>query len=153
MSTAAATASTESSAEDSTLVGIDWVRSSVVSVLNEIFDPAEIAKGAAIAKLDGKKNKKQKKKKKHDDDAAEDEPKESQMSEDEREAIIQAAIAAAKPFSTVDAMVTPATKPEFGDYQCNAGELDPSPSVSLAVPVWSRSRFNDRFQCNGVIFS
>mmetsp|Transcript_8453 Transcript_8453/g.18021 ORF Transcript_8453/g.18021 Transcript_8453/m.18021 type:complete len:772 (-) Transcript_8453:157-2472(-) len=120
MSTTAATASTESSAQDSTLVGIDWVRSSVVSVLNEIFDPAEIAEGAAIAKLDGKKNKKQKKKKKHDDDAAEDEPKEPQMSEDEREAMIQAAIAAAKPFSTVDAMVTPATKPEFGDYQCNA---------------------------------
>jgi hypothetical protein len=98
----------------SSLVGIDWVRSSVVDVLNEIFDPSEIAKGAAIAKLDGKKKKK---KKKGGDEPAQDEPT---MSDEERQAIIDAAVAAAKPFSTMDAMVTPATKPEFGDYQCNA---------------------------------
>lgn len=99
--------------DSSSLVGIDWVRSSIVSTLNTIFDPAEIAKGAAIAKLDGKK----KKKKKTDED---DNEQPSSMSPEEREAIISAAATNAKPFSIMDTMVTPATKPEFGDYQCNA---------------------------------
>lgn len=35
-------------------------------------------------------------------------------------AIVDEAVAAAKPFSYADVMVTPATKDEFGDYQCNA---------------------------------
>ena len=110
------------------LVGIDYVRSSIAEVLNEIFDPAEIAKGAAIAKLDSKKNKKQKKKKKkkpqNDDNnneptaAKKEEP--PPMSEEERTSIIQEAISNAKPFTIQDTMVTPATKAEFGDYQCNA---------------------------------
>lgn len=100
----------------SSLIGIDWVRSSVVRVLNEIFDPVEIAKGAAIAKLDGKKKTK-KKKQPQDEQSPQDEPS---LSEDERNAIINAAAASAKPFSNTDAMITPATKPEFGDYQCNA---------------------------------
>lgn len=100
--------------DTSSLVGIDWVRSSIVTTLNTIFDPVEIAKGAAIAKLDGKKKKK---KKKNDTDAQAEEPT---MSPEEREAIISAAADNAKPFGVMDAMVTPATKPEFGDYQCNA---------------------------------
>ena len=127
MSTTTPTVS--SSSDTSTkLVGIDYVRSSIAEVLNEIFDPAEIAKGAAIAKLDGKKNKKQKKKKKkkpnNDDNnnepaaAKEEEP--PPMSEEERTSIIQEAILNAKPFTIHDTMVTPATKAEFGDYQCNA---------------------------------
>ena len=99
----------------SSLVGIDWVRSSIVTALNDVFDPVEIAKGAAIAKLDNKKKKK--KKKKNAEDAQEEEPA---MSPEEREAIISTAGENAKPFSQKDTMVTPATKPEFGDYQCNA---------------------------------
>ena len=50
----------------------------------------------------------------------EEEAEKPKMSEEERNSIIQSAINAAQPFSTRDAMVTPATKPEFGDYQCNA---------------------------------
>ena len=102
--------STISQPDISSLIGIDWVRSSIVSTLNQIFDPVELAKGSAVAKLDSKK----KKKKKIDDE------KEPNMSSQEREAIIDAAAKAAKPFCIEDAMVTPATKPEFGDYQCNA---------------------------------
>ena len=120
-----ATPSSESNvaATSNSIVGIDWVRSSVVEVLNEIFDPVEIARGAAIAKLDGKKKKKKKKKKQPS--AEEEQPKAEEeapkiMSEEERSAIIAAAISNAKPFTTNDAMVTAATKPEFGDYQCNA---------------------------------
>lgn len=110
------------SASSTPVVGFDFVRTSVVEVLNEIFDPAEIAKGAAIAKLDGKKKKKKKKKQPQNEDEQlpppeEEEPK---MTEEQRTAIIEAAIAASQPFSTKDAAVTPATKPEFGDYQCNA---------------------------------
>ncbi|KAL7541865.1 hypothetical protein ACHAXR_011863 [Thalassiosira sp. AJA248-18] len=42
------------------------------------------------------------------------------MTEKERNSIINTAISNATPFTTTDTMVTPATKPEFGDYQCNA---------------------------------
>lgn len=116
--------STSSASTTSTLVGIDWVREVVVTALNDIFDPKEIAKNAAIAKLDGKKKKKKNKKKKNVDESAtnqqEEEKQEPKMSEEERNSIIQAAVDAAQPFTTRDAMVTPATKPEFGDYQCNA---------------------------------
>lgn len=116
--------STSSASTTSTLVGIDWVREVVATALNDIFDPKEIAKNAAIAKLDGKKKKKKNKKKKNVDESAtnqqEEEKQEPKMSEEERNSIIQAAVDAAQPFTTRDAMVTPATKPEFGDYQCNA---------------------------------
>ncbi|KAL9187506.1 hypothetical protein ACHAXT_001609 [Thalassiosira profunda] len=100
----------------SSLMGIDFVRESVVEVLNDLFDPAEIARGAALAKLDGKKKKKKKKKQPSEEESVE-EPK---MSEEERASIIDAAVAAAQPFTAKDAMVTAATKAEFGDYQCNA---------------------------------
>ncbi len=116
--------SSSSSSTPSSLIGIDWVREVVAAALNDIFDPKDIAKNAAIAKLDGNKTKKNKKKKKNVDESAtnnqEEEDQEPKMSEEERNAIIQSAIDAAQPFSTRDAMVTPATKPEFGDYQCNA---------------------------------
>ena len=105
---------------ETSLVGIEWVRSSVVSVLNTIFDPVEIAKGAAIAKLDGGKQKKKKKKKQSNDDDEAKEEEEPRMSDEERTTIIEAAASSAKPFTMGDSMVTPATKPEFGDYQCNA---------------------------------
>ena len=36
------------------------------------------------------------------------------------EAVATEAMASAVPFTGIDAMVTPATKEEFGDYQCNA---------------------------------
>ena len=112
------------SSSQTSLLGIDWVRDLVATALNDIFDPKEIARNAAIAKLDGKKKKKKKNKKKGADEAAtpeeEEEQDEPKMSEEERNSIIQAAVDAALPFSTRDAMVTPATKPEFGDYQCNA---------------------------------
>ena len=121
------TTTASSSDTNTKLVGIDYVRSSIAEVLNEIFDPAEIAKGAAIAKLDGKKNKKQKKKKKkkpnNDEEQQPNAAKEEEpppMSEEERTSIIQEAISNAKPFTIQDTMVTPATKAEFGDYQCNA---------------------------------
>jgi len=128
MSTTTPTVSSSSDTSNK-LVGIDYVRSSIAEVLNEIFDPAEIAKGAVIAKLDGKKNKKQKKKKKkkpQSDNNSNEQPtaaKEEEpppMSEEERTLIIQEAISNAKPFTIQDTMVTPATKAEFGDYQCNA---------------------------------
>jgi len=51
---------------------------------------------------------------------AEEAKEEPKMSQEERDALMDAAAAAAVPFTDKDAMVTPATKPEFGDYQCNA---------------------------------
>ena len=59
------------------------------------------------------------KKKKGADEAAADDD-EPVMSEDEKQAIADQAAFQAKPFTLADAMVTLATKAEFGDYQVNA---------------------------------
>lgn len=101
------------------LYGIDWVRDAVVGSLNDLFDPEEVARGSALAKLN-KPKKKKKKKKKGQEEAAESKPEEPSMSDEEKKAIVEAAVAEAKPFSHADVMVTAATKDDFGDYQCNA---------------------------------
>lgn len=128
----ATSASADHAAEELvSLKGIDWVRGCVATVLNDCFDPAAVARAAALAKLEPKKKKgKKKKKKKGGDDAAaaqaaaeEGKPKEEEepkMSEEEKQSILDAAAAAAKPFTDMDTAVTAATKAEFGDYQCNA---------------------------------
>ena len=110
------------------LYGIDFVQKTVVDVLNDIFDPKEVARGNALAKL-GKGNKKKQKKPKKggvlDDTTATtptsaQEPVELELSDEEKNAIADAAAADSKPFGLSDAMVTPATRSEFGDYQVNA---------------------------------
>ncbi|EJK76073.1 hypothetical protein THAOC_02180, partial [Thalassiosira oceanica] len=53
------------------------------------------------------------------------------MTAEERESILSAAAAAARPFTAADTAVTSATKPEFGDYQCNAAL---SLAKSLGLP-------------------
>lgn len=92
------------------------MQQAVVDVLNEVFDPMEAARGAALAKLE-KGKKKKKRKSDSDEQATVEEP---QLSDEEKQAIADEAAAEAKPFSLNDAMVTAATKAEFGDYQCNA---------------------------------
>ena len=99
------------------LAGIEWIKEGVAKVLNDSFDPKEVARAAALAKLEPKKKKKKKKKQAEDTPPAEEKP---EMSQEEKDAIGQVAADAAKPFGFSDAMVTPATKLEFGDYQCNA---------------------------------
>jgi arginyl-tRNA synthetase len=123
--------SSSSSSSSSSLTGIDWLQQAVVQVLNEIFDPAEVARGNALAKLNKKpKQKKNKKPRATDadsdtdtntnaDTADQDEP-EVTLTPEEKQAIVDAAVAAAKPFTVKDAMVTAATRMEFGDYQVNA---------------------------------
>lgn len=98
-----------------TIKSMDWIQGSVLDVLNELFDPAEVARGAALAKL----NKKKKKKKKKGTDK-EDEKEEPTMSDEEKKAIADAAAREAKPFTIEDTMVTLATRADFGDYQVNA---------------------------------
>lgn len=110
-----------SSSTTTTLKGIEWLQENVVEVLNELFDPADVARGTVLAKME--KPKKKKKKKKGGDsnnDAATPEEAEAVMSPEEKQAIIDEAVAAAKPFTRKDAMVTSATKADFGDYQVNA---------------------------------
>lgn len=97
---------------------IDFVEEAVLEAMNELFDPAEVARGAALAKLN-KPTKKKKKKKKEAEDAP-PAPEEPEMSDEEKQAIGDAAAAAAKPFALSDTMVTLATRAEFGDYQVNA---------------------------------
>jgi len=118
-SRAGAGAAATSTTSTGLLGGIDFVQDAVVEVLNDLFDPAEVAKGNVLAKLDKKKKKKKKKKGGHEDSSPpeDDEPT---MSDEERSVLIAAAVAQAEPFTRSDAMVTPATKSEFGDYQVNA---------------------------------
>jgi arginyl-tRNA synthetase len=124
------------------LVGIDWLQDVVVDVLNDLYDPKQVARGNALAKLESssssssKKKKKAKNKKKKpasaDDEAAidntssemDDDPQPPlvpELSQEEKDALVQAAMdAAPSSFSRAEAMVAPATKSEFGDYQVNA---------------------------------
>mmetsp|Transcript_29448 Transcript_29448/g.41197 ORF Transcript_29448/g.41197 Transcript_29448/m.41197 type:complete len:731 (-) Transcript_29448:999-3191(-) len=119
-------------ASATSIVGFEAVQETVLEVLNELFDPAEVARASALAKLDKGKKKKKKKKKKGADDENE-EPPEPTMTEEEKQAIGDAAAAAAKPFTKLDTMVTPATRDDFGDYQCNA-------AMSLAKSVGMNPR-------------
>ena len=116
----ASASSNDSNSGSASLLGIDWVRGCVAKVLNDAFDPAEVARGAARSKLEPKKKKKKKKKKQQEDEHAAKQEEPPPMSEEEKEAILAAAAAAAQPFTDIDAAVTAATKSEFGDYQCNA---------------------------------
>ena len=95
-----------------------FVQDAVVHVLNKLFDPAEVAKNNALAKLE--KPKKQKKQKKNDDPDEGTSDNDPCISGEEKQKIADAAAASAKPFGTMDSMVTTATKMEFGDYQINA---------------------------------
>ncbi|KAL7564846.1 hypothetical protein ACA910_001591 [Epithemia clementina (nom. ined.)] len=96
------------------LKGIEWLQDNVVSVLNELYDPAEVARGNVLAKF----SKGKKKKKAKNGDA----PIEPEMTESEKQALSDEAAAQAKPFTRKDAMVTPETHGHrlFGDYQVNA---------------------------------
>lgn len=102
--------------DSSSLIGINNVREAIATVLNEEFDYKEVAKNAALGKL---QKKKKKKKAKNKGDSEEDENNQEKPFVD-LEAVAEKAMANAKPFSLMDTMVTPATKLEFGDYQCNA---------------------------------
>jgi len=100
------------------LLGIDFVRSSVVAALKKVFDLAKIAKGATIAKLDKKKKNKNKKQPEGELELQQTEATEEvplPMFEEEQAAVDSTATT----FSPANAMVTLATKSKFGDYQCN----------------------------------
>jgi len=107
-----------------TMRNIEFVQEAVLEALNELYDPVDIARGAALAKLENPKKKNKKKKKKNDDNQSggdkEGETTEPKLSEEERNAILDQAAADARPFTIADTMVTLATKAEFGDYQVNA---------------------------------
>jgi arginyl-tRNA synthetase len=110
---------------------LDWVQNAVLEAMKEIFDPAEVARGAALAKLN-KPKKKKKKKKGADEDAAAAaaEAEEPILSDQEKQAIADAAAQEAKPFTAADTMVTLATSSEFGDYQVNVA-MGLAPSVGM----------------------
>eukprot|EP00934_Nitzschia_sp_Nitz4_P008925 Nitzschia sp. Nitz4//scaffold8_size234185//16735//20299//NITZ4_001232-RA/size234185-processed-gene-0.144-mRNA-1//-1//CDS//3329559731//8915//frame0 len=102
------TTSSTSSIVTDPLGSMGWIQQAVLSVMNELFDPAEIARGAALAKLQKKKKKKKKS------------PNGVELSDQEKQDIADQAAAEARPFSVDDTMVTVATRAEFGDYQVNA---------------------------------
>ena len=117
--------STAAAKPGSTIRSIDFIEDAVLEAMNELFDPAEVARGNAIAKLNKPKKKKKKKKKSNEDLSSSSDQKgaeiaETILSDEEKRAIGDAAAAAAKPFVKADAMVTVATKAGFGDYQINA---------------------------------
>ncbi|KAL3924570.1 MAG: hypothetical protein SGILL_000967 [Bacillariaceae sp.] len=101
-----------------TVKSIGFVQDAVLEALQELFDPADVARGAALAKLEKPKKKKKKKKKQQAEEGSEDET--PAMSDEEKQAIGDAAARDAKPFTIADTMVTLATRADFGDYQVNA---------------------------------
>ena len=117
-------ASTAEAPSSSSIKNLEWVQTAVLDALNELFDPAEVARGAALANLN-----KSKKKKKGGN--KEETPEQPEMSLEEKNAIADKAAAEAKPFTIADTMVTLATKADFGDYQVNAAMVL-SKSVGLS---------------------
>ena len=123
------TTATEDTITNNELKGMEWIKRHIVEVLNESFDYKEVARNVAIAKLEPKPKKKKKKKKapvegteaaakaeevnKNDDGPP-------PLTQEQKDAIVNEAVENAVPFGLDDVMVTPATKLEFGDYQCNA---------------------------------
>ena len=101
-----------------------------------MWDPKEVAHGNALAKLNKSSSPKKKKKSKSstNDQQQDHEEGETTLSDEERNAIIEAAVAQAKPFTWDDVMVTPATRDDFGDYQCNA-------AMGLAKAVGMNPRY------------
>ena len=102
------------------ILTIKDIQSSVVQVLNDSFDPVVVARNKALSQLEPKKKKKKKKKQSTDEDQEGEKDETPTLSEGEKEKILLEAENMALPFSFMDAMVTPATRAEFGDYQCNA---------------------------------
>jgi Arginyl tRNA synthetase N terminal domain len=98
------------------LCGIDFVQQTVVETLNHSFDHKVVARKNAIAKLEKGTNSKKKKGKNTDSDLS----IEPIRSDEETKELVEAAVAQAKPFGISDAMVTTASRSEFGDYQINA---------------------------------
>lgn len=95
------------------LKGIQWLRDTIVQVLNESFDPLHAEKiGTSVNE-----------KKKESVPSAVDDEKVQQQTR----------------FTSRDTMVTFATKPEFGDYQCNA-------AMGLASKVGMKPR-----DCSNII--
>lgn len=119
--------------DTNSLKGIDWIRNTVADVLNQSFDYKQVAKSVALEKLEPSQKKKKSKKKNNDTATTPIENMDSEsssdvLSEEEKERILQQAMEHATPFQLKDTMITPATKLEFGDYQCNA-------AMSLAKPL------------------
>jgi hypothetical protein len=132
---------TPNTAPASCIIGIDYVQYSVVEVLNELYNPQEIARGRIIAKVLSAVSQKKGKKKKNsnadtkdtEDQQTEQQPKE-QLTWDDINAMVDAEwkmqqqnststaalLSSKSSFTKQDAAVTTATRSEFGDYQCNA---------------------------------
>ena len=113
------------------LKDIDWVRNCVAQALNKAFDPVAVSKQRALAKL-----KNADKKKKGDGNDSILAPAEDIVVEGLTDSTI---------FNHADAMVTVATKLEFGDYQCNAA-MTLAKSVSMN-PRYDRIHRKNIYNC------
>ena len=122
----------------SALKDIDWVRDCVAQALNKAFDPVAVSKQRALAKL---KNLEKKKKGDGQDSTMGTIKHASDLSIEESESIT---------FNSADAMVTVATKLEFGDYQCNAA-MNLAKSVSMAPRYCSIHTLKDSNQYSYIV--
>lgn len=113
-------------------ITLETIQNTMVHVLNEIYDPKQVARGIAIAKLSSSSKKKKNQQK--EDNNPENEP--NQQGDDELmkdEVIAEAVARAPEEFGISDAGVTMATKTDFGDYQVNAA-LQLAKGLSKANP-------------------
>jgi tRNA synthetases class I (R)/Arginyl tRNA synthetase N terminal domain len=133
--------SSQTSATLTSIIGIEYIQNCVVEVLNELYNPEDIARGRIVAKVLSAANQQQNQKKggkkkknqntNYSDAAAtvEHAPSSPQkeLTWDDINAMVDAELqlqqqnSTNKPsFTKHDAAVTTATRSEFGDYQCNA---------------------------------
>jgi hypothetical protein len=118
----------------STLIGLDWVQTAVVQVLNDLYDPKEVAKGAVLAKLNNNKKEKKQSKQLAESEVTTSQP--DNITADNMDQLVRDAAAnAPSSFSVAAAMVTPATRPEHGDYQVNAA-MGLAKSLNLSSRDW-----------------
>lgn len=100
------TSSSSSSTTPTEFKGLEWLQDAVVEVLNELYDPQQVAKGNALLQLQKKYKKK---------------PIPPEEQEQQLLLLLEQQQQQPKPFFTrQQAMVTPATRAEFGDFQVNA---------------------------------
>jgi hypothetical protein len=114
------TTPSSTSTKMSEVKSMGFVQYAVLEAIKELFDPAEVARGTALAKLEKPQKMKKMKNKTEKVDADDNDDDAPSMSDEEKQAIADAAAREAKPFTVADTMVTLATRADFGDYQVNA---------------------------------
>jgi tRNA synthetases class I (R)/Arginyl tRNA synthetase N terminal domain len=137
------------SAQNIQIVGIEYIQNCVVDVLNELYNPQQIARGRILAKILANQNSNDKKKKKKSFNTTETDSTQTtnkELNVNEINALVDTELQQQHNrnhimFTKNDAAVTTATKSEFGDYQCNA-------AMGFATAISAVQQLEHLTRCN-----